>query len=189
MDNNYDSQRPRRRVTKETLRKRQITALCIIALIVLLIVILIAKGCTKDTKKNSNTTPASTTTTTTVSTTDPALTTAPITTTETTTVNTSGFKLDKYSVYLEVGETDMPFVEEYPEGSTEADELWSSEDESIATVDAYGHITAIAPGETYIILKSAADQTKSVQVKVKVADDGSTSAEETITTVNAEPQL
>ena len=166
MDNNHDSQRHRKRVTRETLRKRQLTALFVIALVVLILIVLIAKGCSKDNKNGGGNSSAVTTTTTTVTTSMPIITEAP-------TTDTGGFKLDKYSIYLEVGGQDMPFVQEYPEGSGESDESWSSENTSVATVDDYGHITAVAPGETYIILKSAADPTKSVQVKVKVAEAGS----------------
>ena len=166
MDNNHDSQRHRKRVTRETLRKRQLTALFVIALVVLILIVLIAKGCSKDNKNGGGSSSAVTTTTTTVTTPTMIITEAP-------TTDTGGFKLDKYSIYLEVGGQDMPFVQEYPEGSGESDESWSSENTLVATVDDYGHITAVAPGETYIILKSAADPTKSVQVKVKVAEAGS----------------
>ena len=172
MDNNHDSQRHRKRVTRETLRKRQLTALFVIALVVLILIVLIAKGCSKDNKNGGGNSSAVTTTTTTVTTPTMIITEAPTTTVAPTT-DTGGFKLDKYSIYLEVGGQDMPFVQEYPEGSGESDESWSSENTSVATVDDYGHITAVTPGETYIILKSAADPTKSVQVKVKVAEAGS----------------
>ena len=161
MDNNHDSQRHRKRVTRETLRKRQLTALFVIALVVLILIVLIAKGCSKDNKNGGGNSSAVTTTTTTVTTPTMIITEAPTTTVAPTT-DTGGFKLDKYSIYLEVGGQDMPFVQS-----------WSSENTSVATVDDYGHITAVAPGETYIILKSAADPTKSVQVKVKVAEAGS----------------
>lgn len=177
MDNNNGTQRRRRRVSKKVYRRRQLAALCVIALLVLIVFILIAKGCSKDNKKSdSGKSSVTTTTTTTTLVTVPVIVTEPTTTTLPVPSESGGFKLDKYSIYLEVGGTDMPFVQEYPEGSSEADELWSSENSGIATVDNYGHITAVAPGETYIILKSAADQTKSVQVKVKVADSGNTSA-------------
>ena len=66
----------------------------------------------------------------------------------------------------------MPLVKEYPAGSTEADERWSSSDTAVATVDGIGNITALAPGECYVTLKSAADETQEVQIKVTVADSG-----------------
>lgn len=180
MENNNNSQRPRKRISAETARKRQLAALCVIAFLVLIIIILIAKGCSngksgKDgNKKKSDTKPQTTSVTTTapqtpvVTTTTPneQATTAPL-------QNTSGFKLDRYSVYLNVGESEMPLVKEYPAGSTEADERWSSSDENVATVSEWGNITAMAPGECYVTLKSAADETQEVQIKVTVADSGS----------------
>ena len=171
MDNNkYDSHRPRRRVSRKTLRRRQLTALFILGFLVMLFVILIANACTK-TSKNDKSDKKTTTTTqlTTVTTlTDPAITTTSVTTTMAEPVNKSDFKLDKYSVYLEVGETDTPMVQEYPDGSTESDERWSSGDKTIATVDDYGHITGVKPGICYITLRSAADPNQEVMIKVTV---------------------
>ncbi|MCM1270005.1 MAG: D-alanyl-D-alanine carboxypeptidase family protein [Ruminococcus flavefaciens] len=178
MDNN-NYQRPRKRVSKETARKRQLIALGVIALLVLIFILLIAKACSKDdTKKGGNTKPTENknsvttmaTTTQDGSMTTTSTTTAPVTNPDGS--NNSGFKLDKYSIYLDIGGTDMPYVQEYPEGSSEADERWSSSDEKVATVDEWGHITAVGAGECYITLRSAADPTKEIQVKVVVADGG-----------------
>lgn len=170
-NNNYDSHRPRKRVSRKTLRRRQLTALFIISLIVLLFVILIANACSKDSKNSKSDKKAATTTTITNVTTltDPAITTTSTTTTTLADpVNKSDFKLDKYSVYLEVGETDTPMVQSYPDGTSEADERWSSGDKSIATVDDYGHITGVKPGICYVTLRSAADSTQEVMIKVTV---------------------
>ncbi len=185
MDNNSNnSQRPRKRITPETARKRQLAALCVIAFLVLMIVILIAKGCSKDKskdsgdKKKSDTKPQTTMVTTTPPPAD--ITTAPSTeTTSAVSPNTSGFKLDRYSVYLNIGESEMPLVKEYPAGSTEADERWSSSDTSVATVNEWGNITAVAAGECYVTLKSAADETQEVQIKVTVASGSTDGAAET----------
>ncbi len=171
MDNNkYDSHRPRKRVSRKTLRRRQLTALFILGFLVLLFVILIANACAKNSKKdNDNKKTTTTTTTANVTTlTDPAITTTSVTTTMAEPVNKSDFKLDKYSVYLEVGETDTPMVQGYPDGSTEADERWSSGDSSIATVDDYGHITGVKSGICYVTLRSAADPKQEVMIKVTV---------------------
>lgn len=182
MDNN-NLQRPRKRITAETARKRQLAALCVIAFLVLMIVILIAKGCSKSgsgssgDKKKSDTKPKTTAVTTTAPQSPTITTTAPAA--QTTTVpgpGTSGFKLDRYSVYLNVGGSEMPLVQEYPDGSTEADERWSSSDETIATVNEWGNITAVAPGECYVTLKSAADEKQEVNIKVTVADSGAGNA-------------
>lgn len=174
MDNNrYDSHRPRKRVSRKTLRNRRLAALFIIAFIVLLFIILIAKGCSKDSKKNVGKTTTATTITTTTTTTDPAYTTMPTTTTSVLTdpVNKSDFVLDKTSVFLEVGETDTPYVTGYPDGTYETDERWSSGDPSIATVDSYGHIKGISKGVCYVTLRSAADPKQEVMIKVTVRGD------------------
>ena len=176
-NNNYGSHRPRKRVSRKTLRRRQLTALFIIALIVLLFVILVANACSKNSKSGDGSKKAAATTTVTkiTTTTDPAITT---TTTTTTTpadpVNKSDLKLDKQSVYISVGETDTPMVQAYPDGTTEADERWSSGDKSIATVDEYGHITGMKPGVCYITLRSAADPDQEVMIKVTVRGDDTT---------------
>ncbi len=190
MDNSNNSQRPRKRITPEIARKRQLAALCVIAFLVLMIVILIAKGCSKDKskdggdKKKSDTKPQTTMVTTTA---PPSEATTAPSTQSTTAVNqnTSGFKLDRYSVYLNVGETQMPRVTGYPDGTVEADERWSSSDTSVATVDGIGNITAVAAGECYVILKSAVDETQEVQIKVTVA---SGSAGETPATTAVQDQ-
>lgn len=192
MDSN-NSQRPRKRISKETARKRQLAALFAIAFLVLIFIILIAKGCSKDkskgSSKSSDTKPKTTTVTTTAPLDQPITTVPPSTEPPTAPVNTSGFKLDRYSVYLNVGQSEMPLVKEYPAGSSEADEKWSSDNESIATVDWQGNITAVAPGICYITLKSAADETQEVQIKVTVADSSTNTAttEPTTTAVQDQP--
>lgn len=213
--NDYNTERPRKKVSKETFRKRQLTAVFVIAFILLLIIVLFAKACSKDSVKKSGDTnvknKAAVTTTTSVD--DTAVTTAPTTTTAAVTEpttpdpnDTNSFQLDKYTVYVDIGGTDMPFVQGYPDGSSEADELWSSDNEAVATVDAYGHITGVSPGECYVILRSAKDQTKEAYVKVVVADsnngaaaattdangqEGAAEATESVTTLSSnakEPQ-
>lgn len=188
MDNN-NSQQPRKRITPEVARKRQLTALFVIAFVILILIILIAKGCTKggSGSKNKNDTKPKTTT---VTTTAPQSTEPVITTTapQPTTVpgpGTSGFKLDRYSVFLNVGGTEMPRVQEYPDGTVEADERWSSSDESIATVDWQGNITAVAPGECYVTLKSAVNEEQEVNIKVTVADSGTSGGTSASTTTSA----
>ena len=183
--NDYNTQRPRKKVSKETFRKRQLTAVFVIAFILLLIIVLFAKACSKDSvKKTGDTKVKNKTAVTTTTTVDSAaVTTAPPVTTEAVTEpttpdpnDTNSFQLDKYTVYVDIGGTDMPFVQGYPEGSSEADELWSSDNTAIATVDAYGHITGVSPGECYVILRSAKDQTKEAYVKVVVADSSNAAA-------------
>lgn len=189
MDNNYPNrpngspqrpprndspQRPRKRISKELARKRQIIALCVISLIVLIIVIVIAKACSKDKDDSSSSNSKVNTTVTTIvtNTSGPEMTAPPTTTTVVTTFNpdSSGFKMEKYTILLDIGQTETAWITEYPDGSGEEDERWSSSDDKIATVDAYGHITGVSAGECYITLQSAADPEQEVQIKVKVAD-------------------
>ncbi len=170
MDNNrYSSNRPRRKVSRRTYRNRRLAALAIISLLILVFVVFIAKACKSDDKKPAAEKKASSTLTTTTTATDAAITTT-VTTTAAVTLpsNDSDFKLDKRTVILEVGETDMPRVLEYPDGTVEADERWESTDKKIATVDSYGHITGVSPGKCYVTLKSAADPKQEVMIQVTV---------------------
>lgn len=193
MDNkDFDSQRPRKRASRETIRKRQLIALCVIALLVLILILLIAKACSANTtggnKKNEVTTTTAEIITTTAM---EQPTTTIIITTEAATepVNSSDFKLDKYSFELKVGDTEMPMVQDYPEGSGEWNEQWSSSDENIATVDQWGNIKAVAPGSCFIILRDGGDPSQEVQVKVTVTEGEA--SQETTTTDNTgatEPQ-
>ena len=167
-----DYDRPRKRVSRETLRKRQFGALCVIALIVLILIIIMAKACTKDNPKKGGDTkpPASVSTTSGTGTaSDGSLTTSATTTTVPTVSagpNDSGFLLDKYTLYIPVGGTDYAYVTAYPNGSSEADEVWTSSDPSIATIDNRGFVTGVRDGECYVTLSTAKDLTKEVMIKV-----------------------
>ena len=193
---NYDAQRPRKKVSRKTMRIRRLVALVIISLLVLILVILAAKACSPDAEKKGDKKkkPASTTTTTSMITTTSATTTTMTTTTVPVTepVNNSEFVLDKYTLTLNVGETQMPRVLEHPEGSGEWNEMWSSSDENIATVDQYGNIKAVAPGTCSIILRDGGDQTQEVQIHVTVNGSGANPNSITSTTVknglSTEPQ-
>jgi LAS superfamily LD-carboxypeptidase LdcB len=176
MDNNdFESQRPRKKVSRETIRKRQLIALCVIALLLLILILLAAKACASTNEKGGEKTPASTTTSGVVitTTTNPALTTTAVETTTVpvteTVINNSDFELDMYSVELAVGEKVMPRVTAHPEGSGEWNENWSSSDENIAEVDKWGNITAVSNGECSIILRDGLYPDQEVEIKVKVS--------------------
>ena len=176
MDNNrYSSNRPRKKVSRRTYRNRRLAALAVIAFLVLLLVVLICNAC-KGSSRNSasSTSKNGSTLTTTTTTTDAAITTVVTTTAPVTDpVNKSDFKLDKLSVSIMVGEKDMPRVLGYPDGTVEADERWSSGNPDIAVVDSKGYITGVAPGTCYVILRSAADSTQEVYIKVTVRGEAS----------------
>lgn len=184
MDNNY-SQRPRKRVSRKVLRRRQLSALAVIAALILLFFILIAKGCAKsDDKKNNKdkndkTDKAVVTTVTTTDEGDFPITMPPKETTTAAAVTTestakTNVKLSKQTVYIDVGESDMPLIQSYPDGSSEPNEVWKSSDEKIATVDSKGNITGVAPGECYIYLSFDNNSDVEVPIKVTVADNGVT---------------
>lgn len=168
MDNNTESRPRRKRVTKKMLRQRQLGALAVIAFLILLFIILIFKGCSnsgeggKGSKQNSTTTATAAVTTA-----------APVTTVATTTANPLAAQviLSKREMFIQnVGDQDISYISGYPEGSSEANEVWKSLDESIASVDGYGHVTGVAPGETYVILSFDNNPGIEIEIKVHVAE-------------------
>lgn len=175
MDNN-NSGRPRKKVTKKILRRRQLTALAVIALVLLIFIILIANACTDKSQKPKDEKTSTTTTTTTTTTTEP-VTEPPTTMTTTTPVPavdptlSAQVQLSTREISLNVGENDMPVIYGYPEGSAEANEIWESSDPNIATVSNIGDITAVNPGECYVILKFDNNPAIEVQIKVTVSGD------------------
>lgn len=169
---NY-SQRSRKRVSRKVLRQRQITALAVIALLVLIFFILIAKGCSNSSGGSGKNTPAETTTTTAyvpIVTEPVATTTVPVTT-----VNPAAeqVKLSKREMFLDIGQTDVSIISVYPDGSSEANEVWTSKDPRIAVVDNLGYVTGISAGETYIILSFNNNPGVEIEIKVSVADGSS----------------
>lgn len=166
MSNNTD-QRPRRRVTRKMARQRQLGALAIIAFLVLLFIILIFNGCSGGSEKEPNKKNEATTTTSVVTTTA-----APVTTVATTTTNplAAQVELSKRELFIDnIGEYDISYITQYPEGSEEINEVWKSEDESIATVDGYGHVTGVSEGETFVILSFDNNPGIEIEIKVHVA--------------------
>lgn len=188
MDNNYndynsrdedDYQRPRKKVSKDTLRKRQLGGLCVIAFIVLLMVILIANACSKGSvKKGGDTKPTDTSSSTTSTLPNASDSTVSTTTTSATLPDPtnspdSGFKLSRTTAYYTVGQSEYAaIISEYPSGSGEADEVWTSSDTNIATVNNLGMVTAIAPGECYITVSTAKDPSKEAMIKIVVTGSG-----------------
>ncbi len=173
MENN--EQRPRKRVTKKQLRQRQFGALAVIAFIVLMIFILIANGCsnTGGKDKDGKNKPAVTTTAVPVTTAAPAVTTAPVTTEN---PLAASVVLSKREMYLDVGEQDVSIISAYPPDTGEVNEVWTSMDPTIATVDDLGHVTAVGMGETYIILSF--DNNPSIEIAIRVSVAGGAGAPE-----------
>jgi len=165
----------RRRVTRKVLRQRQLGALAVIAFIVLLFVVLLAK-CTKGSSGDSGSSKAeatATTTTTIAATTAPPETTTVETTTAAANPKASNVKLSKRELFLDVGETDVPIIQSYPDQNTgEADEVWKSMDPTIATVNSSGYITGVSKGQTFIVLSFKNYPDIEIEIKVNVGDVG-----------------
>lgn len=89
---------------------------------------------------------------------------------EETGIHVTEIKLDKYEVNIEVGGTDMPLVTMLPEGVENVGEIWESSNEKIATVNYYGKISGVAPGECTVTVKSEDNPSVSATVKVKVKE-------------------
>lgn len=70
--------------------------------------------------------------------------------------------LSFYETSIKVGQTVMPIVND------EIDEVWTSSDENIATVDSIGNITAKNTGSCTITVASARDKSCKADVKVTV---------------------
>lgn len=179
MDNNTESRPRRKRVTKKMLRQRQLGALALISLLILIFIVLIFKGCSNSGEGGRGSNHNATTTST-----APVTTAAPVTTVPTTTVNPLAAQvlLSKREMFIQnVGDQDISYISGYPEGSAEINEVWKSLDESIATVDGYGHVTGVAPGETYIILSFDNNPGVEVEIKVHVADGSGAGTEGGVT--------
>ncbi|MDE6091865.1 MAG: hypothetical protein K2G14_02065, partial [Ruminococcus sp.] len=110
--------------------------------------------------------PPTTTTTVPVTTADPAL--------------SAQVQLSKREMTLYPGETDLSYINLYPDGSAENNEMWSTTDPNVATVDEYGYVTAVNAGECFIILKFDNNPAIEVQIKVTVTGDGNTTETPTI---------
>ena len=100
-------------------------------------------------------------------------------------VPVSSVGLNKSSATLKVGKTLTLEATVLPENATNKNVTWESDDESIATVDEDGEVTAVAAGTAIITAKSVADPTKSATCTFTITDgaiDLSTTGEIEITT-------
>lgn len=98
-----------------------------------------------------------------------------VTTTTTTTEavkEPEDFTLNKTSLTLAVGDTEMPMILNYPEGCSENDEVWTSDNDKVASVDEMGLVTAVGVGECKIKISSSEAPDKSSTIKVTVVEEG-----------------
>lgn len=82
-------------------------------------------------------------------------------------IEVSKITLDKSEIALEEGETFQLKATVLPENATQKEILWSSENQSVATVSAAGLVTAVKKGTVYIVAKSI-DGKRSAKCKVTV---------------------
>lgn len=171
----------KKKVTKKVLRQRQLCALAVIALILLILIIALAKGCSsgpaEDPSTSDNNPPTTSSTTTTTETTTEATTTTtePVTTTN---PLAAQVQLSTRELFINVGATDVAVIQNYPEDCTEANEVWRSLDESIASVDTWGYVTGVSKGETFIVLSFDNHPDIEIEIKVSVADASAAAPED-----------
>ena len=85
-------------------------------------------------------------------------------------------KLSTYEVTLRVGSSSMPLVTMLPDNCSDKSEIWTSSDESIATVDWLGNITGVSEGKCTVTVASAdrPNVFAEVAVEVNAANDDMT---------------
>ena len=74
------------------------------------------------------------------------------------------------STYMKVGENKTLYATVRPADAADTSVTWTSSDESIATVDANGKVTAVSTGTATITVASNFDNTKKATCTVKVVD-------------------
>lgn len=177
----------KKKVSQQTYKIRRITALVIILILLVMVIALAISSCSKKNKENPKgsknlvntdivTTDNNENSDITITTTNPPVTSAPVISTDFSTTNLDGsdkvqsIELTFYSCELEIGETTMPYVTMLPD-TADLTEKWESSDESIATVDWLGNITAVKSGVCYITVTSVDNPMVYAEIKVSVKDE------------------
>jgi len=83
-------------------------------------------------------------------------------------ISVTGITLTTYDVTLNVGSKTMPIVTMSPDNATDKGEIWKSSDTSVATVDRYGDIKGVAPGNCVVTVTSTDNGDVSATVNVTV---------------------
>lgn len=81
--------------------------------------------------------------------------------------------LDRYSVRIAAGSKEMPMVTMYPENAENKNEIWQSDNTSVATVNKYGNIYGVAEGTCTVTVTSEDNPTVFAKVAVTVYNDPS----------------
>ena len=181
-------QKKKKRVTQQTFRRRRMTALAIIILLLIIIIYSIASSCSGNDKngkgENSEAIKTEAITTSSVSKTTPVQTGTIIDSvtdsSHTQTSDTSlvddpaivrSIELTFYTCDLNIGDTVQPYVTMLPDTAVDLTEKWESSDESIATVDWQGNITAVSPGVCFVTVSSVSNPQAYAEVKVNVMNE------------------
>lgn len=180
----------KKRVTQQTLKRRRMIALAVIILLVIIIIYAIFSACSggnNDVNGNSDSIRTSTVTTTSSDVQNPITQTTPVQTgsimesvtgSQTSSATSpsddknkvQSIELTFYTCDLNVGDSTMPYVTMLPD-TADLSEKWESSDESIASVDYLGNITASKPGVCYVTVSSVSNPEVYAQVKVNVMDE------------------
>ncbi len=180
----------KKRVTQQTLKRRRMIALAVIILLVIIIIYAVCSACSggnNDVNGNSDGIRTSTVTTTSSDSQNPITQTTPVQTgsimesvtgSQTSSATSpsddknkvQSIELTFYTCDLSVGDSTMPYVTMLPD-TADLSEKWESSDESIASVDYLGNITASKPGVCYVTVSSVSNPEVYAQVKVNVMDE------------------
>lgn len=89
-------------------------------------------------------------------------------------ISVTGVSLDKTELELKEGETATLTATVMPENATNKNVKWTTNDESVATVDAQGTVTAVAAGSaTIVVTTEDGSKTATCAVSVKATSSGS----------------
>lgn len=77
-------------------------------------------------------------------------------------------QFDRTETLIDVGQIDMPWVSMHPATAYNKNEIWTSSNPSIASVDGYGRITGVSAGECIVTCTSAANSEAKAEMKVTV---------------------
>lgn len=78
--------------------------------------------------------------------------------------------LSKYEMKIPVGKTGISWVTMLPDEAENKDELWTSSDSSVATVDKYGWIYGVSEGECTITVFCADNPAVKAEIAVTIVD-------------------
>lgn len=94
----------------------------------------------------------------------------PVVSSEPEIIHVDGIKLSAYERTLTVGDRFMPIVTMSPQNATDKAEKWETSDESVATVNGYGNITAKKAGSCTVTVTSVDNPEIKAEFKVTVKE-------------------